>query len=41
MGINEAFFDELLKYDYKSKKRGRGMTSVLMEKVGKGKAYKK
>ena len=28
--IKDEFIDELLKYDYVSKKRGRGLSSVLM-----------
>ena len=38
--IKEEFIDELLKYDYASKKKGRGISSILMNKVGKGKVYK-
>lgn len=41
LNIKEEFIDELLKYDYSSKKRGRGISSILMNKVGKGKVYKK
>ena len=41
MNIKDEFIDKLLKYDYVSKKRGRGLSSVLMNKVGKGKTYKK
>jgi hypothetical protein len=36
MNIKDDFIDELLKYDYVSKKKGRGMSSILMNKVGKG-----
>ena len=38
--IKEEFIDELLKYDYASKKKGRGISSILMNKVGKGKVYR-
>ena len=41
VNIKEEFIDELLKYDYQSKKKGRGISSILMSKVGKGKSYKK
>ena len=36
MEIKDEFIDELLKYDYVSKKKGRGISSILMNKVGKG-----
>ena len=41
MCIKEEFIDELLKYDYKSKKKGRGISSLLISKIGKGQPYKK
>ena len=41
VNIKEEFIDELLKYDYSSKKKGRGISSILMNKIGKGKVYKK
>ena len=40
VNIKEEFIDELLKYDYASKKKGRGISSILMNKVGKGKVYR-
>ena len=40
MNIKDDFIDELLKYDYVSKKKGRGISSILMNKVGKGRVYK-
>ena len=40
ISIKEEFIDELLKYDYHSKKRGRGISSILMNKINKGKSYK-
>ena len=39
--ISEEFIDELLKHDYRSKKKGRGTSSIFLNKVGKGKTYKK
>ena len=39
--ISEEFVDELLKHDYHSKKKGRGTSSIFLNKVGKGKNYKK
>ena len=41
MHIKEEFIDELLKYDYQSKKKGRGMSRLLISKIGKGQPYKK
>ena len=41
MVIKEEFIDELLKYDYQSKKKGRGLSSLLISKIGKGQPYKK
>ena len=40
MDIKDEFIDELLKYDYVSKKKGRGISSILMNKVEKRKVYK-
>ena len=40
MNIKDDFIDELLKYDYVSKKKGRGISSILMNKVGKGRVYR-
>ena len=40
MDIKDDFIDELLKYDYVSKKKGRGLSSILMNKVGKGRNNK-
>ena len=40
VNIKEEYIDELLKYDYTSKKKGRGISSILMNKVGKGKVHK-
>ena len=31
----------MLKYEYTSKKKGRGISSILMQKVGKGRNYKR
>ena len=41
LGISDDFMDELLKYEYQSKKKGRGASSILLNKVGKGKKYQK
>ena len=41
MAIKDEFIDELLKYDYQSKKNGRGLSSLLISKIGKGKPYKR
>ena len=41
MVIKEEFIDELLKYDYQSKKKGRGVSSILISKIGKGQSYKR
>ena len=41
MLIKDEFIDELLKYEYQSKKKGRGMSSILISKIGKGQPYKK
>ena len=40
MSIQDDFIDELLKYDYSSKKKGRGISSILISKMGKAKSYK-
>ena len=40
VNIKDEFIDELLKYDYTSKKKGRGISSILMTKVGKGRVHK-
>ena len=40
MHIKEEFMDELFKYDYQSKKKGRGLSSLLISKIGKGQPYK-
>ena len=41
MEIKDEFIDELLKYDYISTKKGRGISSILLNKMGKGQSYKK
>jgi hypothetical protein len=38
--ISEDFMRELLKHEYQSKKKGRGSSSIFLNKVGKGKHYK-
>ena len=41
MAISDNFIEELLKYDYTSKKKGRGNRSILISKIGKAQTQKR